>query len=155
MGLYRLAADLHSESEDGGAHVDDEPVEMFLGGPAVYEEADWCEDGSRQQEGDVELGNGNTVGAVLHSAEDDIHKWTTNFRAGDFTGAHGNVVEAADGYGLVVLFGPEVGEGRKHEVGNAVVESGQTCLDLDDRMKQKETDWPGESFPQHPGQGPA
>jgi hypothetical protein len=77
--LQRLAADLHPERKDRGADIDNEPVCVFLGGPAVDEKAERCKDRSGQHDGHAKFRQSNTVGGVFEPAENEIDQWAADF----------------------------------------------------------------------------
>lgn len=120
--LDTLVGDDVAHSEEGGADVGGDPVLVGLGGPAVDEEADGGAEGGDGEEGSAELGAAGVVVLAFEAAVDSVVERRADLRAQPEAEAEGDVVEAADANGFVVVgwAGPEGWEGGQDKVHYAV-----------------------------------
>lgn len=155
VGVERGAEDLHAERQQGGADVDDEPVEAVLRGPAVDQEPHRGEEGARQQQRDAQLRHVGLAGARRQPRVGIVHERPAELRARHLAGADCDVVQAGGGDGLAVRRHVQGREARQRKVQQAVVEARQDGLDLDDGVEREQAYGPREAAADFPRGGAA
>lgn len=142
-------------SEKTRADVRRDPVRAVLSCPAVDEETGGREEGREGEEGDAELGASDAVVAGFEMPVDAVVEGGADLGAEPEAQAQGDVVEAADAGGLVVVgrVGPEGWEGREHEVHDAVDVGHVDGEGLDDGLGGEEAEGADERGPKDLGEG--
>lgn len=122
ISLDALVGDDGAHSEDTGADIRHDPVAVSLGRPAVDEEAGGGAYGSDGEKGHAEFGATDSRVSVFETAVDAVVKGRADLRPEPEAQTEGNVVQAADAGGFVVVFRarPEGREGRENKVHDSV-----------------------------------
>lgn len=146
--VQRRVEDLHAERQQRRAHVDHEPEQVVLRGPAVEQEPERRKDGARQQERDAELGPRRLALAARQRLVDVVHQRPAELGARDGARADGDVMQAGDGDGFTVCGHVEGGEAGQRKVEKAVVDAFQDGLHLDDGVEGQEAEGAGQAVHQ-------
>ena len=123
VGPHCLAIDLHAEAEYRRSNIHDDPTQVVFCGPPIEKEADWSKKCSWKHYRDPKLWAGDSICALLHFAEDEIHQRSADLSACKFTEADRDVMKAADRNGLLVLLDKEIRIRRESYIQQSIIES--------------------------------
>lgn len=94
----------HEVARDKGGHadIDNHPVHSCLDCPAVPDQPDRAQDVPRGNERKSKLWACFSMVPFGEAVPDPVHDWASNLGSGGRPEGDGDVVETADGFGLVI-----------------------------------------------------
>ena len=137
--LHALTRQDDATGENADADVRQQPVRAHLPGPAVPEESDGHEQRARHHHGDAVLRGRDPAGAGLQLVPYAIHDLGSNLGGEGVADREGDVVESGLLNGLAVAVGPQLREGREHDVVDAEVIGHEDSHNLQRGLGAEET----------------